>query len=471
MLEANLANFAGLLPGLQATVLSPEPWSPEEGSVDTLPSLRFPLLGQATDAEQRALLAQILAAARSGEYAGLGSRAAAVAQVVAALGEADGLIVSGGGNLHARWPEHLYERVALAELAHGLGKPVAFLGQTLGPEVTDVQADVLGAALRRAAWVGVRDLPSASLALSLGTPAERLDYQLDDAFFLAPRAPSEEVQRSLHGSDNEPWIAVTVHPFAAQGDAVFTSVAGQLRELAAATGARLVFLPHQATREAGGTDGELSRALAAMVGPLMPSAVLPVLPARVVRWLTGRASLVISTRYHPLVFALAAGIPCLAVAATDYGRVKAQGALRHGGQSASYLRLAEAADGALLPRALDLWRRREALRTELEAQRRGWEEQESGRWRRLLVALRLGGEPEPSDGTATATLLGHDARRLAIDLAATLEAERRAAGEELARRQAELRWVTGTLTWRLRSRLVRLRWVVRAYRALRTLRP
>jgi polysaccharide pyruvyl transferase WcaK-like protein len=33
------------------------------------------------------------------------------------------------------------------------------------------------------------------------------------------------------------------------------------------------------------------------------------LSARQVRWLTGQAALVVSTRYHPVVFGLAAGVP------------------------------------------------------------------------------------------------------------------------------------------------------------------
>ena len=42
-----------------------------------------------------------------------------------------------------------------------------------------------------------------------------------------------------------------------------------------------------------------------------PMHVLDLWQAREVRWLTGQAAFVISTRYHPIVFALAAGCPRL----------------------------------------------------------------------------------------------------------------------------------------------------------------
>ena len=53
-----------------------------------------------------------------------------------------------------------------------------------------------GPTLRRAAWVGVRDLESAALALELGVPPERVDHQLDDAFLLAPQSPPAAARRT-----------------------------------------------------------------------------------------------------------------------------------------------------------------------------------------------------------------------------------------------------------------------------------
>lgn len=117
----------------------------------------------------------------------------ATESAAAALADAGGLFLSGGGNLSSSWPELLHQRIQWMREARRRGLPVVSGGQTIGPELTAAERAALAEALALAGvdHLGVRELPSAALALRMGVPPDRLSYQPDDAFFLAghPRAP------------------------------------------------------------------------------------------------------------------------------------------------------------------------------------------------------------------------------------------------------------------------------------------
>ena len=69
------------------------------------------------------------------------------------------------------------------------------------------------------------------------------------------------------------------------------------------------------------------------------------MPPRRRVWVTQRAALVVSSRYHPLVFATAAAVPCLGLYRDAYTRIKLQGALAHVGMEAWCLSAAAAEEG------------------------------------------------------------------------------------------------------------------------------
>ena len=94
--------------------------------------------------------------------------------------------------------------------------------------------------------------------------------------------------------------------------------------------------------------------------------IAPVLPASQALWLTQRASLIISTRYHPIVFGLAGGVPAIGIWSDEYTRRKLQGALIHVGRSADALQLDSALAGQLVTKALALWRMRSSIGAELQ---------------------------------------------------------------------------------------------------------
>ena len=264
---------------------------------------------------------------------------------MAALVEADALVVSGGGNLNSTWPLLLYQRIALIMAAHRLGKPVVVLGQTLGPYLKAQHWEDLVSALSGVAFVGLRELDSMRLALEMGIGVRRTHYQIDDAFFLAP-TPLLDSGVDLPA---KPWIGVTLAGRLSDRLAVTDALAG----LSRSTGAPLVFIPHAAEPD---DDAGLVRDLARDLPP--DHQVLDILDCQQVVAVTARAAMVISNRYHPLVFASAHGLPSLGLYADDYTRVKLRGALAHDGLEEWTIDAAFAWCGDFRPAADELWQRR-----------------------------------------------------------------------------------------------------------------
>lgn len=247
-------------------------------------------------------------------------------QTLHAVARADRVVVTGAGNLASNWPMHIFERWTLARLAERHDIPFIVSGQTLGPALTGADAALLRELLQCAALVGVRESASLAVAHRLGVDAIQT---VDDASFLAldrlaaPIVPTPYclVSLSTHVGDT--------------GRGEFQrSVAGLLDEVASLTGLHIVFFAHF-----GPLDGDPQRGDVVMheqVRTLMNTAStsVPTGDSAGAAWLARRADLVVSSRYHPAVFAVAAGVPTVGIAVDDYTTVKLTGALGNFGQHA-----------------------------------------------------------------------------------------------------------------------------------------
>ena len=368
------------------------------------------------------------------------------------VSSSDGVVVSGGGNLSATWPEQVYERAALGEMAHRFGKPLVFLGQTIGPDLSPALEPLLARLLQRAEVVGVRELPSAAMALALGVSPKRLLYQTDDALELAP-TPIEDAWAEPLRRGGSPWIAVTIDPFAVGEEAVaaLDALASQLSQLATYAQARLVFIPHVAAPDGKG-DVAVGRELAARLSAATPMSICDVLEARQARWLTGQSDLVVSTRYHPLVFGLAAGTPGIGIVTDEYRRLKLQGALAHAGLGRYCLPLQHAVQGGLFDAASALWGSRDDIARQLAVINETHRIDEKRRWRKIFAALGLSDRSDPPRNDVTAEtanlVLDADPQTLVWRLLDELDARRRFAVTERspeALRQRELERYLGSL--------------------------
>ncbi len=440
MLDANLAALRCREPGLEVTVIS---------------------------RRAAAVAARLGVPALAAPPAGALAAARLPPDIAAALDAADGVFLSGGGNLSSSWPELLGQRILLLREAHRRGLPAVTGGQTIGPDLTPAERTALAEVLAGAGQVGVRELPSAALALQMGVPPDRVIYQPDDAFFLAGLAPTGSTSPAAMAATvlpDAPFLAVTLDPSfgAPSAHGGLGSLAAQLARFAAESGLRLVFLPHvgplagsgemarPAEEQAERAEGGVGAALADLLrGHGAGCSLLPVMPPAETVWLTRQAALVVSSRYHPLVFATAAAVPCFGLHRDPYTRIKLQGALAHAGLTDRCLPAAAAERGELLPALLRLWEGRAAARAAMAAARPLLEAQEERRWQRLLTRLgwrpepgvssELSGPAEPGRPGEAPEALGWPAGRLAAAALGALALERQAGAAESGRVDSTVR--------------------------------
>jgi polysaccharide pyruvyl transferase WcaK-like protein len=366
--------------------------------------------------------------------------------IAATLAEADGLFLSGGGNLSSSWPGLLHQRVLWMREARRRGLPIVTGGQTIGPELAAPERIALAEALAGVEHLGVRELPSAALALQMGVPMDRLSYQPDDAFFLAGRAPGAPAgllgNTEVPALPDGPFLAITLDPaFAAPSSrAGLQSLAAQLARFAAEEGLHLAFLPHVGPLGSpGDEDGRAGAALCQLLQAEGAGCTLfPVMPPAETVWLTQRAALVVSSRYHPLVFGTAAAVPGLGLYRDTYTRIKLQGALGHAGLEAWSLPASAAEEGGLEEALHRLWGRRDEARAAMTEARARLELHEKVRWRRLLERL---GWPVPSSSSSSsdvsgAMALGWPAGEIAAAALTALALERQAGDAETRRWRA-----------------------------------
>ena len=233
--------------------------------------------------------------------------------------------VTGGGNLASTWPSHIFERLAIAGIAGALGKPVVVSGQTLGPELTDDDSAMVARLLGLARLVSVRESASLAVAERLGVPADRLQLNADDASFLL-----DDVLPAL------PYCVVTLanHVGDADRDAVITSIADLLDEVVDSADLDILFLAHFGSLDDSRLRGDSvvhERVMAQMESRRVIAVVPPdaAAAARIAR----SATLVVTSRYHPAVFAVPAGVTTIGIPVDEYTTVKLTGALQNFGQN------------------------------------------------------------------------------------------------------------------------------------------
>ncbi|MEP6915168.1 MAG: polysaccharide pyruvyl transferase family protein [Acidobacteriota bacterium] len=274
-----------------------------------------------------------------------------------ALVESDAVLIAGGGNLSGHWPEHVYERAAVVRAAKRAGRPVAITGQTIGPAFDPRTRELVAEVLAGCVFAGMREEHSYRLALELGGQPT---LQFDDGIAVEAIEP----QRRPEIVGDAPFIAVTLNQCGDLSDpgGVVAKLAAQLVELGRRTAASILLVPHVGDR--GGDpvhDVAMGRAVIAAADAPLIVRMAPLPSPQEAVWYCREAQLVVSTRYHPVVFATGAGTPALFLCQDRYTTVKGQGALALAGLQDWSLSVAQAASGLLVPAAMELWRRRDVV--------------------------------------------------------------------------------------------------------------
>ena len=414
MVDANLTRLRAHLPEVRFTLISQDPaYSSMLYAAHAIKPIGFASAAPDSDAQNFARLQQVLHAAElkaaDQPLVGIDPSIAAMIEAVDAV---NAVLISGGGNMSSTWPQHLFERVALIQIAHILGKPVAVSGQTIGPNLDAAHEALLARVLPMATLLGTRELDSMQRALSLGFSPDKLEYQVDDTVHMASEMPQDSAENF-----SQPYAVVTLHTFAQpqDEDSALSVLAQQLDRIAEATGLHLVFIPHvgQDHRDTVFSDLRVGRKLASLLKDPSRMTVLGIENARVVNWRTQHASIVISTRYHPLVFGLAGSVPCLGIYTDDYTRIKLQGALEHANLRCWSLPIKAALSDALFEAAIDLWQQHAEISEHINVFQSLWRMLDDQYEKRLLQALQLAtantlNSPALSQDIQAATLIDCD---------------------------------------------------------------
>jgi polysaccharide pyruvyl transferase WcaK-like protein len=275
--------------------------------------------------------------------------------VRAAVASSNLVVIAGGGNMTSIWPSHIFERATLAAIAQQSGVPVVISGQTLGPELSAGDATVLSELLDSSSLVSTREAASRRLAHVLGTTATLTP---DDASFLA------DLTESSAALPAQQYCLVTLSTHTATTDRAefVAAVARLLDHIATTTSLGIVFSGHFAPLDGDPRGDEVVHELvrAAMD---CPSDVARVTTAAHSAALARGAALVVSSRYHPVVFAVSAGVPAIGIPVDDYTTIKLTGALGNFGQKAVLpIGALLAGDGADL--VDDVWQHSGSLRAD-----------------------------------------------------------------------------------------------------------
>lgn len=228
------------------------------------------------------------------------------------------LVVIGGGSLHA---SRLLECATVSALAAAAGVPLVVSGQSFG-DLSETESALLSDLLRSAALVGVRDRESLAVAQRLGATAQ---LHVDDASFLADLTWSSAPLPPF------PYCLVTLSSEAGDDDrdAFVAAAARLLDRVEASTGLGVVFTGQVAPFGGAPRGDEVMQELvrAAME---QPSGTARAQSTAESAALARGASLVISDRVHPLVFAVSGGVPGIGMGDSP----AIAGVLEHVGQSA-----------------------------------------------------------------------------------------------------------------------------------------
>ncbi|CAN5523632.1 hypothetical protein BH10ACT6_BH10ACT6_01990 [soil metagenome] len=256
------------------------------------------------------------------------SRGGSLEALRAVVASADGVLVAGGGNISSVWPSHIVERANLARLAEQLGRPFVVSGQTIGPVLTDADRATVSRMLASAHLVGTREAASAALVAGLGVPAERLARNADDASFLGDAVPT------AGASAAEPYALITLarHVGNVDSERALGAYAGVLDAVAERTGLELVFHAHFGSLRGDVRGDSIVHAAVAQRLRSGRVRIVPTIDGENSAALARSAALVVTSRYHPAVFAGPGGIPTIGIPVDEYTDVKLRGALDSFGQ-------------------------------------------------------------------------------------------------------------------------------------------
>lgn len=330
MTEAAIAQLRAR--GAEVTLVAGEPpISSEFYGVECVPIFGF--VRESSRAAQEDRLKGIVAAVRGERDAGETD-----ASIIEAVKSADAVVIAGGGNLNSTGPHHIYERVALKRVAQMAGVPLFVSSQTVGPHLQPRDREMVQEIAWYARVFGARERGTAALMREIcGEERGRVVHTLDDALLLEPAENGVELRASLDLPTRFVLGSFTYHqgstgvPF----EEYYRRIAGLLDGIVAMRDVDIVLLPHMGVLGLEQQEGERNdvyghdRIVHYSQSDRIRS--LQMISARELLAVTAEAEFTVSTRYHPVIFGPAVGVPAVGIVTSYYSAQRMRGALANFG--------------------------------------------------------------------------------------------------------------------------------------------
>ena len=234
---------------------------------------------------------------------------------VRALKRADLVVVTGAGVFTDAFVENAIGVLETLAFAIRRNVPTVAFGQGIGPVSGPALRQRMSEVLARLDLIGVRERrESVRLLEAIGVDPDRIIVTGDDAIEMAARGARPEIGNAI-------GVNVRVAGYAGVGGSALDLIRPALRRAATRLGAPLVAVP--IAHHSDCHDGEAIRELLAESGDTSAPIVLDT-PAKAIAEVS-RCRVVVTGSYHAAVFALAQGIPVVAIAATRYYQMKFSG--------------------------------------------------------------------------------------------------------------------------------------------------
>lgn len=261
-----------------------------------------------------------------------------------AIARSQAMIFSGAGGLNDTFALHAIAGWGMMiALAHRHGVPVIMLGQGVGPLVDPSNREALRRSLERCDFITTRDHVSAQIVNRIA-PQVPVNATIDWAVLETPSETTQEAVDQYLGQHHiGDFVAVSLHDWRPADTQSREKVARLLQVIVAAADERdcsVVLVPNcVGVRRAD--DRVFMREAASALDTRLRDRVVSLpedMTAFETRALIARAKGVFASRYHPGVFALAAGTPSTGICYDDYYVQKHAGALSwYGEQSRIHL--------------------------------------------------------------------------------------------------------------------------------------
>lgn len=260
-----------------------------------------------------------------------------------ALRSSDLVLLSGGGYFTDSFARHARGLLDTLAGAQRLGRPTAIMspgfepfGRELAPKARDVLANV--------DLIGCRDPRTSPKVLrSLGVAEERIHMTGDDALEIALEGERAERPNAI-------GFGIRVIKYANVNDEVAHRIGTAIADVASHFDAPVMRLP---VNIVGPSDWDAMESALSGLAVNLDDAPMPTTPAELSNRV-GRCRVVITGAFHAAVFALAAGVPVVAFAASDHYRRKFLGLADLFGRGCEVI---DFADGVPAKRLIEATRR------------------------------------------------------------------------------------------------------------------